>query len=139
MFRNEIILGIIVLFVSASVTPIISGNIEKNSYEDNKLEVIKGPIQTINMEIGSSGNTDWWPMFHHDLQHSGYSTSDAPDTNNTIWSYTTGDYVCSSPAVANGRVYVGSNDDKVYCLDVDTGGFIWNYTTGGGILSSPVV
>jgi outer membrane protein assembly factor BamB len=32
------------------------------------------------------------------------------------WSYTTGGYVWSSPAVANGVVYVGSWDGKVYAF-----------------------
>ena len=26
---------------------------------------------------------DWWSMFHHDLTHSGYSKSSAPNVNNT--------------------------------------------------------
>jgi len=82
---------------------------------------------------------DWWPMFHHDLSHTGYSTSKAPNTNNTIWSYTTGDDVFSSPAVADGKVYVGSMDRNVYCLNASTGDFIWNYTTGSSVLSSPAV
>ena len=33
------------------------------------------------------------------------------------WSYTTGVVVYSSPAVANGVVYVGSDDDNVYALN----------------------
>jgi mannitol-specific phosphotransferase system IIBC component len=33
-----------------------------------------------------------------------------------VWNYTTGGGVYSSPAVAGGRVYVGSDDGKVYCL-----------------------
>ena len=41
-------------------------------------------------------------------------------------------YVDSSPAVADGRVYVGSDDGRVYCLDASTGAQVWNYTTGGG-------
>ena len=82
---------------------------------------------------------DWWPMFHHDLNHTGYSTSTAPDTNNTIWNYTTGSSVPGSPAVADGKVYVGSYDKKVYCLDASTGNKIWNYTTGDRVYSSPAV
>ncbi len=31
-----------------------------------------------------------------------------------LWSATTGGVVTSSPAVANGSVYVGSEDDNVY-------------------------
>jgi outer membrane protein assembly factor BamB len=83
--------------------------------------------------------TDWWPMFHHDLRHSGYSASTAPNTNNTRWSYTTGNWVTSSPAVIDGRVYVGSWDNKVYCLNSITGAWIWDYTTGGVVDSSPAV
>jgi len=82
---------------------------------------------------------DWWPMSGHDLNHTGYSTSTAPNTNNTIWTYTTGSIVLSSPAVADGKVYVGSDDFKVYCLNASTGVHIWNYTTGSGVFSSPAV
>jgi outer membrane protein assembly factor BamB len=82
-------------------------------------------------------NIDWWPMFHHDLNHTGYSTSTPPKTNKTLWTYTTDGGVYSSPAVAGGYVYVGS--DRVYCLNATTGASVWNYTTGGGVNSSPAV
>jgi outer membrane protein assembly factor BamB len=85
-------------------------------------------------------NPLWWPMFHHDQSHTGYSTSTAPNTNSTIWSFTTDGHVYSSPAVAYGRVYVGSWDNKVYCLDASTGAHLWNYTTGGYVSwSSPAI
>ncbi len=45
----------------------------------------------------------------------------------------------SSPAVADGMVFVGSIDHKVYALDQHTGAHIWNYTTGGLVESSPTV
>jgi parallel beta-helix repeat protein len=80
-----------------------------------------------------------WSMFHHDLEHSGYSESPAPNTNQTLWTYTTGGGVYSSPAVVDGRVYVGSDDGKVYCLDALTGASIWNYSTGNQVYSSPAV
>ena len=35
-------------------------------------------------------------------------------TGHARWSYTTGNWVKSSPAVAGGTVYVGSDDGKVY-------------------------
>ncbi len=87
----------------------------------------------------ATSETDWWPTFHHDPAHTGYSTSTAPETNNVLWSYTTGWRVFSPPAVVGGRIYVGSWDCNVYCLDADTGSKIWNYTTGAIVDSSPAV
>jgi len=85
-------------------------------------------------------SVDWWPTFHHDLSHTGYSTSTAPDTNNTLWNYTTGKVVFSSPAVADGKVYVGvSYINKFCCLDAITGELIWSFVTGSGVDSSPAV
>jgi len=80
-----------------------------------------------------------WPMFHHDLSHTGYTESPAPNTNQTQWNHTTGNWVSSSPAVADGKVYIGSADFKVYCLDAETGASTWNYTTGDWVCSSPAV
>jgi len=81
-------------------------------------------------------STDSWSMFHHDLNHTGYSTSNAPTTNHILWNSTTDNVVESSPAVADGRVYVGSDDSNVYCLDASTGAKLWNYTTGSPVYSS---
>jgi outer membrane protein assembly factor BamB len=41
--------------------------------------------------------------------------------------------------VANGVVYVGSDDNNVYALNAGTGAFVWKYTTGGAVYSSPAV
>ncbi|MHA1840314.1 MAG: beta-alanine-activating enzyme beta-propeller domain-containing protein [Candidatus Ranarchaeia archaeon] len=45
----------------------------------------------------------------------------------------------SSPAVSNGRVYIGSNDGGVYCLNGVTGALLWHYSTGSDVPSSPTV
>jgi outer membrane protein assembly factor BamB len=83
--------------------------------------------------------TDWWTMFHHDLNRTGYSTSTAPTTNQTLWNYATFGSVFSSPAVANGTVYVGSEDDNVTALNAATGAYIWSYNTTSPVESSPAV
>jgi outer membrane protein assembly factor BamB/ABC-type transport system substrate-binding protein len=105
-------------------------------YSNNPIAV--GPYFYQMWKAGSVPSPDW-PMFHHDLSHSGYSTSTAPTTNQTLWTYTTGGAVYSSPAVVSGVVFVGSWDDKVYALNAATGALVWNYTTGGGVYSSPAV
>jgi len=82
---------------------------------------------------------DDWPMFHHDPAHTGYTTESISDDLELLWSYQTGNCVDSSPAVANGKVFVGSRDEKIYCLDEDTGNLFWSYKTGGNVVSSPAV
>lgn len=96
--------------------------------------------ESVNEDLGCClWDTDWWCMFRHDPQHTGYSTCDAPDTSSLAWSYHTGSGVSSSPAVVDGKVYVGSDDGKVYCLDAENGSEIWNHTIGDWVASSPAV
>ena len=81
-----------------------------------------------------------WPMFHHDLNHTGLSPYTGPDTNATKWIYTTGDDIRSSPAIGtDGMIYVGSRDDKLYAI-YPNGTLKWSYLTGHDIYhSSPAI
>jgi len=45
----------------------------------------------------------------------------------------------SSPAVADGVVYMGSDDGNLYALNATTGALLWKYTTGGWVASTPAV
>lgn len=38
-------------------------------------------------------------------------------TGEKVWEYPTGDFVCSTPAYANGRLVIGSHDGYVYCFE----------------------
>ena len=59
-------------------------------------------------------------------------------TGKLIWSSVV-ESSFSSPAVADGVVYVGSDDLNVYALDAFTGVKLWSYTTGDVVRSSPAV
>ena len=50
-----------------------------------------------------------------------------------------GGKVDSSPAIANGIVYVGSEDKQVYALNATIGDRLWSYATGDMVVSSPAV
>ena len=81
-------------------------------------------------------------QFHYNAQHTGdYSPVAGSNVSNgkLVWNYTTGGDVWSSPAVANGTVYVGSYDNNTYALNATTGTKLWNYTTGDNVESSPAV
>jgi outer membrane protein assembly factor BamB len=45
----------------------------------------------------------------------------------------------SSPAIAGGRVFVGSNDGRLYVIDLAGGKVVWEYEDGGAIMSSPAI
>ena len=65
----------------------------------------------------SLANTPW-PMFHHDLNHTGLSPYDTSSNDGTLkWKFQTGDYVRSSPAIgSDGTIYVGSEDGYLYAI-----------------------
>jgi outer membrane protein assembly factor BamB len=60
--------------------------------------------------------TDWWPMYHHGLNLTGYSTSTAPITNKVLWAseridnFFWYDPQRSSPAIVNDTIYIGACD-----------------------------
>ncbi len=48
-------------------------------------------------------------------------------TGETRWRFTTGGPVRLAPAVANGKLYFGSDDGWAYCLDAKTGDLVWRH------------
>ncbi len=61
------------------------------------------------------------------------------DPGDVLWKYQTGGQVNSSPVLAaDGTVYVGSQDKKLYAIAPD-GSLKWTCTTGGEIVSAPAV
>jgi len=93
-------------------------------------------ILFLSISVAQAGD---WRMFHHDARHTGYTNESISDELELLWSYKTGVYVYSSPTVADGKVFIGSGDHNIYCLDEDTGKLIWSYKTGDYVRSSPAV
>ena len=55
------------------------------------------------------------------------------------WTYRTGNWVMSSPAIgSDGTIYVGSADNKIYAINAN-GTLKWSYTTGMAVISSPTI
>ena len=92
------------------------------------------------MKTWNTGSTLYaWPTFRGNPTGTGYTEGPGSRTNRTRWSYITGGNVYSTPAVVGGRVYFGSIDFNIYCLDALSGTRIWTYATGGDVYSSPAV
>ena len=101
--------------------------------------VLAAAALTPTLGADAVAQTDWWSKFHHDLGNSGHSTSPAPNTNDLRWTFTTGGDIQSSPAVHNGRIFFGSNDNTLYCIDAETSDLLWSYTSTGDVMCSPTV
>ena len=56
-----------------------------------------------------------------------------------IWTFATRARVESSPAIAGSRVFVGSNDGRLYVLDLNTGAKLWEFDAGAPLSASPAI
>ncbi|MFH0815314.1 MAG: PQQ-binding-like beta-propeller repeat protein [Methanobacteriota archaeon] len=80
-----------------------------------------------------------WPSYHGGATRQGYSPDGGPTKGTQIWSYTAGAEIRSSPSLVGNKVYFGSLDKYVYCLNASNAALIWKYNAGGVIYASPVV
>jgi len=104
---------------------------------------ILGVIILITIINATAMAADEWPMYHHDLSLSGYSSSSGPDTNQILWIYNTGSAgtggIMSSPAISGNMLYIGCTDQYLYDMNIVDGTLKWRYLSNGIINSSPAV
>jgi eukaryotic-like serine/threonine-protein kinase len=80
-----------------------------------------------------------WPMFRGGPGLLGVSPASLPSALQLRWSAKTGGPVKSSPAIADGRVFVGSDDGHLHAFSLAEGKAAWTFKTEGPIESSPLV
>gem|GEM_PF-5441402 len=99
-----------------------------------------GAIVLLSISLAMSVSADW-PMFHHDIQQTGYiEESSALGENHTIWNFSA-TLSHSSPVITDGKVIITSvKDNQIYALSESNGSKIWNksvpnlawsYSSGG--------
>jgi outer membrane protein assembly factor BamB len=80
-----------------------------------------------------------WPMFHKTPSHHGRSPHPGPTVGFIGWQKSIGSAVLSSPVIdITNRIYVGSNDNRLYALEPD-GEVAWSFLTGGDVDSTPAL
>jgi len=78
--------------------------------------------------------------FHGDVARTGvYETPGPRQLGGVKWIFKTGGPIVSSPAVADGVVYITSLDGHLYTIDEETGKEKWNFKSRMPIASSPAV
>jgi len=65
-----------------------------------------------------------------------------PEVGEQIWTFRDGilgSPFAASPAISGNRVYIGSDDCKLYCLDAYTGNLVWEFEVVYEVFASPAV
>ncbi|HAK96013.1 MAG TPA: hypothetical protein DCM87_13730 [Planctomycetes bacterium] len=87
-----------------------------------------------------------WPMFRHDLRHTGRTDFTGPPAPSLAWTFKAAEGIVSSPSIgAGGTIYFGSgweafsaSNNYLYALQPD-GRLKWQYGPVKGFFSSPAL
>ena len=98
------------------------------------------PVPSEVMEPVTPPRAEDWHTFMYDLGFSGMSPDQslAPPLA-LLWKFKTGGPLYASPVIANGILYIGSTDGKLYALDAKQWGIKWVFDAGDAIRYSAVV
>src|SRR5256885_7467338 len=66
-----------------------------------------------------------WTMFRGNPALTGVASGTLPDKPAPLWSFKTARPVKSSAAIVEGRVFIGSDDAKLYALNLAGGKKLW--------------
>src|SRR5262245_17094240 len=84
---------------------------------------------------GASGD---WPIFRGDPALTGVAAGTLPAAPVQRWSFQAGKSIVSSPVVSAGRLVIGCDDGKIYCLDAASGALSWTFATEDVVEAPPL-
>jgi len=95
------------------------------------------PIQCVSDVIPAKD----WGQWRGNTEQSGVAVgqSGPSDINNYLWKYETEGPITGSAVAADGKVYFGSQDKNIYCLNARNGSLIWKFPTDYKVRSTPAV
>jgi outer membrane protein assembly factor BamB len=81
-----------------------------------------------------------WPMFRHDLSHTGRSIYTGPADSTLSWTFYANKGIASSPAIGyDGTIYVGPSAYSCFYAINPDGDLKWCFRPGAGVFSSPAI
>lgn len=88
---------------------------------------------------GTVSPPDAWAQFRGSSALNGVAGSSLPDALKQLWSYEAEETIDSSPAIADGSVFVGT-ESGLLALSLDKGTLLWKHAMTGGVgESTPTV
>jgi outer membrane protein assembly factor BamB/subtilisin family serine protease len=96
---------------------------------------------TIDLEALVQDAAPGWREYQNDAAGTGFVDEEvAPDTFDELWTASLGATVMfSSPVIADGRVYLTTENGRLHAIDATTGETDWTFATGGTQRSTPAV
>jgi len=88
---------------------------------------------------GQASAPNAWTMFRGDPGLLGVAGGNLPDNLKVLWKFKTDDAVRSTAAIADGRVFIGSDDGNVYALSLKDGSKLWAFKTEGPVQAAPLL
>ena len=80
-----------------------------------------------------------WPIFRGDPALTGRAAGSLPASLKLIWTFDTGEEIKSSPVIAGKTVYIGSDNDTLYALDLQSGRKKWGASAASAIEAPPLI
>lgn len=102
----------------------------------------KTSVESLSSQPEENSESEWAGFRGNALRSGCIDNLPGPQEAMEIWSFReTLDRAgfASSPAVAGDRVYVGANNDALYCFDAAAGDVIWKFEAFYEVFSSPAV
>lgn len=111
------------------------------------------PVLLLMPFFSSKADESPWPMFRHDLKHTGRSPHTGPVSPTVKWTFQAVDGIASSPSIGhNGTIYVGiggyhlsNGDSSLVAINPEDGSEKWRFHIGydnaftNGVFSSPAI
>lgn len=89
--------------------------------------------------VNAQAPTTEWPIFRGTPGLGGVASGSLPAAPELLWTFEAEGAITSSPVIAGGRVFFGSDDYKLYCLDASSGETLWSFATQDMIEAPPTV
>ncbi len=81
-----------------------------------------------------------YSMFRGNNKHTGtYVTAEVKNNPGLKWRFKTNGVVNSSVAIEGDKLFFGSGDSSLYCINASDGLLAWQFKTSGAVFSSPAV
>ena len=113
-----------------------------SKYSSSTMSRVNVIVSNNNSLFSDQNDTEEWLTYHHDFFRTGFDSymsnisspsSALPIIHRNWTSITLDGAVYAEPLVAQGRVYVATENNTIYSLDVETGEVIWHANLGAPV------